>query len=217
MSSGMIGRAIGGAAGAIKDVSIEYMRADILAKRDERLNGYARAMKTDVDQPFTAGENQKTRTQDYTKHTETLGETKRHNKATEDNQRKLVEGKIKGAGGTGLKAKDAIVHVLQPRYGGKLEGGMWFPDDANKDVALRANQLLEQFASSGVQPMEAAVKAVEQAEREKAKGTLPIGKAPNKSDGSPKDSNAGAGKTKSFKHLYTRPDETDDETDGEDD
>ena len=29
--------------------------------------------------------------------------------------------------------------VLVSRYGGKLEGGMWFPDEANRDVAHRAS------------------------------------------------------------------------------
>jgi DNA-directed RNA polymerase subunit K/omega len=212
--SGMIGKAMAGAAGAVKEVSLEYMRADIMATRDKRLNDYARSMKTEVDQPFQAGENEKTRTQDYTKHSETLGETKRHNQATESNQRKLVDGKLKGAGGTGLKAKDAIVHVLQPRYGGKLEGGMWFPDEANKDVALRANQLLEQFSSNGVPPMEAAVQAVEKAEREKAAGTLPIGKAPKKAAESTSPASDAGGKSKSFRHLYmSQPSVDEDEDD----
>ena len=68
--------------------------------------------------------------------------------------------------------------VLVSRYGGKLEGGMWFPDEANRDVALRASVLLEQNLQRGLPAMEAASQAAQMAEREKAEGRLPIGQAP---------------------------------------
>lgn len=70
--------------------------------------------------------------------------------------------------------KMAIDKVLLPKYGGKFEGGMFFPDDANKDVALRASVLTEQFIRNDrMDPVAAANKGVEQAEREKATAPKP--------------------------------------------
>lgn len=99
-------------------------------------------------------------------------------RGTQDRQTKAVGD---GADGGGVFKATEGVKVLASRYGGKFEGGMWFPDEANKDVALRANQLLEEkLAQPQYQgkPMDAAAAAAQQAEREKATGNLPIGRPP---------------------------------------
>jgi len=65
------------------------------------------------------------------------------------------------------RVKMAIDKVIMPRYGGRFEGGLFFPDEANKDVATRATQIAGELVRRGMAPEAAGVKAVEQAEREK--------------------------------------------------
>ena len=62
-----------------------------------------------------------------------------------------------------LKATDGI-KVLQSRYGGRFEGGMWFPDEKNRDVAVRAHTAFEKRIASGMTPMAAADAAIRDAE-----------------------------------------------------
>lgn len=64
------------------------------------------------------------------------------------------------------RVKMGIDKVLMPKFGGKFEGGMWFPDEANKDVAVRATQILGEKVRSGMDPEKAGAEAILQAERE---------------------------------------------------
>ncbi|MEW5709851.1 MAG: hypothetical protein AB1830_13250 [Pseudomonadota bacterium] len=66
------------------------------------------------------------------------------------------------------RVKMAISNVILPRYGGRFEGGMFFPDEANKDVATRAVAIAGQLIRSGMEPEQAGVEAIARAEREKA-------------------------------------------------
>lgn len=74
------------------------------------------------------------------------------------------------------RVKMSIDKVILPKYGGRFEGGMFFPDEANKDVALRATELAGQLVRQGVDPEAAGAQAVAQAEREKALKPKPGGK-----------------------------------------
>lgn len=74
----------------------------------------------------------------------------------------------KAAGRIDDRVKMAIDKVIMPRYGGRFEGGLFFPDEANKDVATRATQLAGEMIRQGTDPEVAGVKAIEQAERERA-------------------------------------------------
>lgn len=65
------------------------------------------------------------------------------------------------------RVKMAIDKVILPKYGGRFEGGMFFPDEANKDVALRATELAGNLVRQGVDPEAAGSQAIAQAEREK--------------------------------------------------
>jgi len=56
MGIGIIGKALAGAGGAVKDVGMEAVRAEIMKQRDERLNEYATSMETNVRQPFQTSE-----------------------------------------------------------------------------------------------------------------------------------------------------------------
>ena len=65
------------------------------------------------------------------------------------------------------QVKMAIDKVILPKYGGRFEGGMFFPDEKNKTVALRAQVLAEEnIRKHNMQPIQAANAAIEQAERE---------------------------------------------------
>ena len=86
---------------------------------------------------------------------------------------------VPGAGGgkpsrkevahTDDRVKMAIDKVILPKFGGRFEGGMFFPDEKNKDVALRAQVLTESLIrQNGMDPVAAANQAIAQAEREKA-------------------------------------------------
>lgn len=66
------------------------------------------------------------------------------------------------------RVKMAIDKVILPTFGGRFEGGMFFPDEKNKDVALRATQIAGELIRSGVNPEAAGVQAVDKAKREKA-------------------------------------------------
>ena len=66
------------------------------------------------------------------------------------------------------RVKMAIDKVILPKYGGRFEGGMFFPDEKNKDVALRATALAGQYVRGGMAPEAAGAKAVADAERESA-------------------------------------------------
>lgn len=198
---GLISKALAGAAGAVKETSFELMRAEILALRDARLNEYARTMKTEIDHPFAraeraagetfqAGEKQKDRqfsrqiADERNKTSVDVAKVQADSRMTAAETRAAVAGKDKGR----LTQKDGIIHVLQPRYGGRLDGGVWFPDEGNRDVALRAMQIYEQLTSDhkGLSPIAAATQAAQQAEREHAMGTLPIGRAPTPGAEKPK-------------------------------
>jgi len=52
----VLGKALAGAGGAVKDVGMEMVRAEIMKQRDERLNSYAVNMETNVRQPFQTSE-----------------------------------------------------------------------------------------------------------------------------------------------------------------
>jgi len=67
------------------------------------------------------------------------------------------------------KLKLAIDKVLMPRYGGRFEGGFWFPDDKNRDIATNAQSILETKIAAGMEP----VRAAEEAAREAESGMLP--------------------------------------------
>jgi hypothetical protein len=192
---GILNNALAGAGEGIERAGFTQMQAEIQAQRDAKLNEYARSMKTDVEQPFQSEEREKTlqaqkdihheatSTTQQT-HAEALAESKRHNVETEKTGRITAEAHMKAAEAKqgqpkgALTQKDGVLHVLQPRYGGKFEGGMWFPDEKNQDVALRAFQIYEQLSSgaNALAPMEAATQAAQKAEREQALGVLPIGK-----------------------------------------
>jgi hypothetical protein len=66
------------------------------------------------------------------------------------------------------RVKMAIDKVILPKYGGRFEGGMFFPDEKNKDVAVRAIQIAGELTRGGMDPEAAGAKAIAQAEREKA-------------------------------------------------
>ncbi len=66
------------------------------------------------------------------------------------------------------RVKMAIDKVILPTFGGRFEGGMFFPDEKNKDVALRATQIAGELIRGGMHPEAAGVQAVERAKREKA-------------------------------------------------
>lgn len=71
------------------------------------------------------------------------------------------------------RVKMAIDKVIMPRFGGKFEGGVFFPDAENKDVATRAVLLAGKFIrEDGMDPEAAGGRAIEQAEYEKALGQL---------------------------------------------
>ena len=69
-----------------------------------------------------------------------------------------------GKGGAGSKADKEYrlrvqqgLGVLQSHYGGKFEGGIWFPDDGNKDEGLAAQAIMESMVrDQGVSPVNAA-------------------------------------------------------------
>jgi len=101
---GIIDRAIVGAAGAVKDASMEAMRAEILRMRDERLNAYA-DRRQEKQQAFEEEHSAEQRAFEVDKFDRQQTETERHNKATEANQRisaevsrKAAEAKAEGAG-----------------------------------------------------------------------------------------------------------------------
>ena len=66
------------------------------------------------------------------------------------------------------RVKMAIDKVIMPKFGGRFEGGLFFPDEANKNVALRATELAGQYVRGGMDPEAAGAKAVKEAEREQA-------------------------------------------------
>lgn len=104
-------------------------------------------------------------------------------------------GGINGAGGSPRpgsgaakrideRVKMAIDKVIMPKYGGRFEGGMFFPDEANKDIALRATELAGEYVRGGMHPEAAGAKAVRDAEREEAlRNTDPRNKDKPKPDG----------------------------------
>jgi hypothetical protein len=66
------------------------------------------------------------------------------------------------------RVKMAIDKVIMPKFGGRFEGGLFFPDEKNKDIALRATELAGQYVRGGMDPEAAGAKAVKDAEREQA-------------------------------------------------
>lgn len=125
----------------------------------------------------------------------TRDEAERHNKASEGIAAKNADARVTAAEAKALAAEAAAaakankpaagdlkpkdgLSTIQQHFGGRFEGGTYFPDEANKSVALRAQELLEEKLADGGTPMASAKRAIEQAEREKATGTLPVGKAP---------------------------------------
>jgi len=65
------------------------------------------------------------------------------------------------------RVKMAIDKVIMPKYGGRFEGGLFFPEEANKDVALRATQIVGELVRGGMNPEAAGAEAVKRADREK--------------------------------------------------
>lgn len=65
------------------------------------------------------------------------------------------------------RVKMAVDKVLMPRYGGRFEGGVWFPDTDNKDVATRATEIAGQLIRRGMDPEAAGVQAARHADQEK--------------------------------------------------
>lgn len=75
----------------------------------------------------------------------------------------------KATAATDDRVKMAIDKVILPKFGGRFEGGMFFPDKDNKDIALRSAVLTEQYIRQDkMDPVAAANKAIGAAEREKA-------------------------------------------------
>lgn len=70
------------------------------------------------------------------------------------------------------RVKMAIDKVILPKYGGRFEGGMFFPDEKNKDVAVRAITIAGELVRAGMAPEAAGAEAINRAEREKALGTV---------------------------------------------
>lgn len=62
-----------------------------------------------------------------------------------------------------IKATNGLAQ-LQARYGGQLDGDMWFPDEKNKDVAIKASSAFERHIKAGKDPMAAAEAAINEAE-----------------------------------------------------
>lgn len=67
-----------------------------------------------------------------------------------------------------LLTNDAV-SILQSHFGGRFEGGMWFPDDENKEVAMNAIELASDLIKEGESPQRAANIAAEKAKQ----GALP--------------------------------------------
>lgn len=80
-----------------------------------------------------------------------------------------------------LKATNGLSQ-LQARYGGRLEGGMWFPDKENRDIAIKANSAYERYIKAGHDPMEAAEAAINEAEGKAPAGGAPSFKTPGDLD-----------------------------------
>lgn len=54
-----------------------------------------------------------------------------------------------------LLTNDAVA-VLQSHFGGRFEGGMWFPDEENRDVAMNAIEMAADLVKEGESPQRAA-------------------------------------------------------------
>lgn len=67
-----------------------------------------------------------------------------------------------------LLTNDAVA-ILQSHFGGRFEGGMWFPDEENRDVAMNAIEMAADLIKEGEQPQRAANIAAEKAKA----GALP--------------------------------------------
>lgn len=67
-----------------------------------------------------------------------------------------------------LLTNDAV-SILQSHFGGRFEGGMWFPDEENKDVAINAMEMAADLIKEGEAPQRAANIAAEKAKQ----GALP--------------------------------------------
>ena len=50
--------------------------------------------------------------------------------------------------------------IIQKNYAGHFEGGMWFPDEENKEVALNAMDIAAEKRKRGVPPDRAAREAI---------------------------------------------------------
>lgn len=88
-----------------------------------------------------------------------------------------------------LLTNDAV-SILQSHFGGRFEGGMWFPDEENKGVAMNAIEMAADLIKEGEQPQRAANIAAEKAKqgalpksrRTAAPGTAAPGKQPSDPD-----------------------------------
>lgn len=72
-----------------------------------------------------------------------------------------------------LLTNDAV-SILQSHFGGRFEGGMWFPDEENKDVAINAMEMAADLIKEGEAPQRAANIAAEKAKQ----GALPKSRRP---------------------------------------
>lgn len=85
------------------------------------------------------------------------------------------DGKPVGAAGrsekqiehTDARVKIAIDKAIMPYFGGKFEGGAYFPDEANKDAALEAVTRAERYVGSGMEPIAAGQRAVQEVQRDR--------------------------------------------------
>lgn len=87
--------------------------------------------------------------------------------------RKAHPGGAGGAGSASSKQQRLLtndsVKILQQHFGGRFEGGMWFPDEANKELAINAQAISEEYVQSGM----SAVRSAETAARDAKAGKLP--------------------------------------------
>jgi len=67
-----------------------------------------------------------------------------------------------------LLTNDAV-NILQSHFGGRFEGGMWFPDEENRDVAMNAIEIASDLIQEGETPQRAANLAAAKAKQ----GALP--------------------------------------------
>lgn len=109
---------------------------------------------------------------------EIVAEKGRQDRLTEKEKDRLERGSV-GAGGTGFQPgsvewkrvqdlnralKGDARKIIQKNYAGTFEGGIWFPDEANKEVALNAMDIAAEKVQGGMPPDRSAREAVSEAD-----------------------------------------------------